>query len=216
MLTLEACVRKEVRERLSNLGLTSLRLPLGTVKTEPHVTILVSSDIGSKKRVIVLFGERNVEAGIFSYRVTGNDGVDTGSVVNFVKAILHGPEANFNIPDKDVPGIVITNPGQLYWYRGGKRAVSWYEWQALPRQSAVHEAFRCDEVNNKIPGNGDFKEHVEYVFDNVLNGMLREDVQLDIIGLEKTGAVALGHLAQNCEYSPPHLYRADSSRDAMV
>lgn len=99
-----------------------------------------------------------------------------------------------------LPGLIIANPGQLHWYRGGKRAVTWHEWQALPRKSAVHDTFRFDETRNKIAENGDYREHVKYVFENVLGGMLRQDAKLDIIGLETTGTAAMEHLAQNCQY----------------
>ena len=198
------CVRREVNHRLSSAGLGTYRLPLGATEVEPHVPVLVSRNFATKERVIVVFGERGLEAGIFSYRVIGDEGIDTGSAVDFVKSILQGPSLGANgscreVSEDQSPGIVIANPGQLYWYRGGKRAVTWSEWQGLPRQSAVHEAYRVDETKDKIPGNGDYEDHIESIFRNVLEETLAEDVTIDIIALEQTGAAVLTYLSDNCE-----------------
>ena len=199
-------MRKEVSKRLSSVGLETYRLPLRATEAEPHVDILVSRNLEAKKRVIVVFGERALEAGIFSYRVIGDEGINTGSAVDFVKSILQGPRSDANgsfpkVSEEQTPGIVIANPGQLYWYRGGKRAVTWSEWQGLPRQSALHEAYRVDETKNKIPGNGDYEDHVISVFHGVLEETLAQDVKIDIIALEQTGAAVLKYLACNCKSS---------------
>jgi len=192
-----ACVRNIVLERLLHLGFEILRLPVGVPESENHVPILVSKDLRSKKRVVVLFGERNKDLGIFSYRVVGEEGIKVGSILDFVEAVLFGPTLT---SDHDTPGVVITNPGQLLWYRGGSRAVTHSEWLSLPREYAVYEAFRIDPIKNTIPGNRDFREHVSYVFDHVLAEMIQPTALLDIIGLEYTGSAALEYLADHCEW----------------
>ena len=203
-------MRREVSKRLSDVGLTTYRLPLGATETERHVPVLLSPNVATKQRVIVVFGERGLEAGIFSYRVIGDEGINTGSAVDFVKSILQGPRSDASgsfheMPlEGQTPGIVIANPGQLYWHRGGKRAVTWSEWQGLPRQSAVHEAYRVDETKNKIPGNGDYEDHIISVFNDVLEETLAEDAEIDIIALEQTGAAVMQYLANNCERFSTH------------
>jgi hypothetical protein len=181
---------------MRDLGLQTLRLPLGVSETDNHVPIWVSPNISSKRRIIIFFGERNQDLGIFSYRVTGDDGINVGSCLNFVRAIQQGPTAT---SDDQVPGIIIANPGQLYWYRGGGRAVTATEWQNLPRDHAVNEPFRVDEVLNQIPDNATFREHVNYVFERLLPAVLDKDAELDLIGLEWSGAAALEYLAANCK-----------------
>lgn len=175
------------------MGLEVLRLPIGAQEHENHVPIYVSEGIQSKRRVIILFGERNQELGIFSYRCIGEKGVRTGSAQEMVEAILNEPNST-NSTDQH-PGIIITNPGQLIWYRAGSRAIGDYEYLNLPRESAVHEPFRIDPIKNRAQGNGDFESHVQYVFENVMTGIVHPEAKFDIIGLEYTGNAAITHLA---------------------
>jgi hypothetical protein len=76
--------------------------------------------------------------------------------------------------------------------------VSNYEWLCLPRPSAVHDAPRIDTVKNRVPGNLDFVEHVQYMFDKVLPSLLKKEAKIDIIGQEFTGKAVLDYLVENC------------------
>ena len=144
----------------------------------------------------MLFPERDQDLGTFSYRTIGNENISKGSAINFVSLVMSGFAS---ASGQEIPGVVIANPGQLLWYRGGSRAVSRTHWAHLPQESAVAGPFRIDEVKNKVAGNHDYKAHVTYIFDKVIDGMLRKDVQIDIIGLEWTGQTSLMHLAANWE-----------------
>ena len=178
----------------------TIRLPLGSSATEPHVPILASKDLKSRKRVIVLLGERSQDLGIFSYRVIGDKDINAGSAVDFCNAILNTPQvhaANGTIDEP--PGIIITNPGQLLWYRGGNRAVTYREWANLPRTTAVHEPFKIDRHKNTVPENRNYEEHVNYIFDHVLPCMTSSQAKFEIIGLEYPGRIALQYLANNCK-----------------
>lgn len=181
--------------RLHDLGFEALRLPLAAEPADNHLPIYLSPGVRSKKRVIVLFPDSQLDPLIFSYRIIGDESIDDGSVLNLVRAVLNGPTAT---SDADAPGIIIANPNQLYWYRGGQEAVSWVEWQSLPRPSAVHEAYRVDPILNTIPNNKDSEAHVAYMFDHVLSEVISEDAKIDIIGLEWTGKQVIEHLAVNC------------------
>ena len=181
-------------ERLAKLGLKKLRLPLGTSETDKHVPILVSPDLETKNRVIVLFSERDQDLGIFSYRVIGEEGINIGSAVNFVTSILSGQASKSG---GDVPGIILTNPGQLLWYRGGGQAISRTQWYELPRSSAVEEPMRIDEERNAVEYNRDYQEHVNYVLRNVIEIVVNKNARIDLIGLEWTGQAALKYLAAN-------------------
>jgi hypothetical protein len=181
---------------MSDLGFHILRLPLGASDTDNHVPIWVSPNISAKKRVIVILGETTQDLGILSYRVIGDEGINIGSCINLIKAIQQGPTTTNG---DDIPGIIIANPAQLHWYRGGGRAVSATEWQHLPRESAVHEPFSVHPFKNRIPHNTTSREHVYYIFNEVIPNVVDRKAQIDLIGLENTGTAAVEYLAMNCE-----------------
>ncbi|EXJ92498.1 hypothetical protein A1O3_01050 [Capronia epimyces CBS 606.96] len=185
-------VRNIVQDRLFKLGLETIRLPLGANEVDAHVPILVSKDIANKDRVIVFFGERHAEPGILSWRVIGEEGIKFGSLLEFVTAVMFAPTPT---AQDTAPGIIIANPCQLLWYRGESRAVSVQEWLNLPRLSAVHEAFRVDEIKNKISGNRDYKEHISHLFDQVLPRLTKKEAKLDVIGLEYPGSAVVEYLS---------------------
>ncbi|EXJ64388.1 hypothetical protein A1O7_00724 [Cladophialophora yegresii CBS 114405] len=208
----KAAVCNIVQQRLLDLGFERVRLPLGAAEQENHVPILVSKGIATKDRVIVIFGGRNEEPGILSWRVIGEEGIRHGSLVEFATAVLSTPAAASTVASTPTengvtndtiitstattPGIIVANPCQLLWYRGGSRAVSNYEWLCLPRPSAVHDAPRVDPVKNRIPGNHDYIEHVQYIFQNVIPSLVNERARIDIIGVEFTGTAVVEYLAE--------------------
>lgn len=190
--------RKIILDRLHALGLETVRLPLGAGPNDKHIPILVSKDIGSKDRVVVFLGERQMEPGVLSWRVIGDAGIKHGSMVDFVDAILNGPMPTAKHAS---PGIVIANPCQLLWYRGGARAVSDSEWMDMPRENGVSEALRQDREKNRVEGNRDYGEHVRYIFERVLPELVGRDVKIDVIGVEYAASAALEYLAGHCEFN---------------
>jgi hypothetical protein len=197
-----------VHNRLRKLDFETLRLPLGTGPANNHVPIYLSPNIRTKKRVILLFPDRQNDPLIMSYRTIGDESINQGSVLNFVRAVLSGPTA---ISDDGAPGIMIANPSQLYWYNGGQKAVTWTEWLGLPRPSAVHEAYRVDPVYNTVPKNKDSEAHVAYMFDHVIDQVVDKNAQIDIIGLDWTGKQVIEHLALNCT----SIYNAEDTTDSL-
>ncbi|KIW88719.1 uncharacterized protein Z519_10765 [Cladophialophora bantiana CBS 173.52] len=191
----KSAIHQIIKDRLSDLGCETVRLPLGASEAENHVPILVSKDIDTKARVTVLFGERNIEPGILSWRMIGEAGINRGSLVEFAKA-LFAPRPPI-ATSASTSGLIVANPCQLLWYRGGGRAVSVHEWNCLPRPSAVHDAPRVDAVKNRIPGNRDYVEHVSYMFEKVIPSLVAKEAKVDVIGLEYTGSAALEYLAEH-------------------
>jgi hypothetical protein len=189
-------VKNLVWERLEKLGFETIRLPLGAGPRDNHVPIYASPGIRDKKRAILLFPERHDSPLVFSYRVCGDSTVKEGSVLELVDGIMHGPTAT---SDTSAPGIIIANPSQLYWYRGGSQALSTGEWLTLPRESAVHEPYRIDPFRNTIPHNRNSKEHVEYIFEHVLDSILNKDAIIDIIGLDWVSLEVVEYLSSNCK-----------------
>ncbi|CZR69870.1 uncharacterized protein PAC_19770 [Phialocephala subalpina] len=179
-------IRNLIADRLQNLGLEKVYLPLGAQPSEPSVPIFISSGLQDKKRIIILFYECTQDLGVFAHRIIGGKGgINEGSAVNFVKYI----QSQKTSPDNDdSPGIILANMGQLKWWRLGKQAITQTSWNALPAPSAVEEAYRFDEEKNTIPGNRNTYEHVEYIFNEVVEKLVDPDAKLDIVGVSD-GAV---------------------------
>ncbi|KAI9812692.1 MAG: hypothetical protein M1832_000349 [Thelocarpon impressellum] len=193
---LNTCIRKIVLERLVDLGLKVLRLPLSAAETDPHVPVVVSANIKACKRVVVVFNEAIQDLGIWAYRSVGNGGrggIGGGSAVDFVRDLLAKPYPG----DSGPPGVIIANLGQLLWWRRGKQAVSFTTWFALPRKSAVHSAMRIDEEKNRVPFNESIAKHVQYMFEKVLATEVADDAKIDIVGLSDGALEAVKFLNAN-------------------
>ncbi|KAG0650407.1 hypothetical protein D0Z07_3475 [Hyphodiscus hymeniophilus] len=173
-------IRNIISERLTSLGLTKIRLPLNVEENSPNVPIFISSDLKTKKRVLILFYEQNQDLGVFAHRIIGGQGgINVGSAIDMVKYIQHLPNS---------PGIILANIGQLLWCRRGRKAVTQTSWMALPQKSAVELPYRIDIENNTVPGNRNTAEHVEYIFNHVVENLCDPTSKLDVIGVGE-GAV---------------------------
>lgn len=188
-----ACIRDIILSRLHSLGLEVLRLPVGAPSKSQHVPILVSPSLETKSRVIIVFGEPSQDLGVWAYRTIGHEGINIGSAVDFATAILKGSED----VDASSTGLILANPGQLVWYCGGERAVSLPTWNAIPKASAVDPPLRMS-YRNYIPGSENWREHINYVFEEVLGKMTSTDSRIDIIGLAEGGLGAIQYLSKNC------------------
>lgn len=182
-----------VHDRLTSAPhhFTKLALPLQTPLTDPHTPIFLSPDLQHKKRVLVLFGERDQDLGILAHRVLGGKGgVNEGSVLSIVQA-LH--EQNDNV------GIVLANSGESWWWPEGKRALSFRQSNGVRMKSAVHKGRYFDPQVNGIPGHVDVAEHVRMVFESVLDNesFVGKQAMLEIIGLSEGAMEAEKYLDEN-------------------
>ena len=179
-------IRKIIIERFEELDLERLLLPFGAQIYDPSVQIYVSRDITIKKRVIVLFYEHTQDLGVFAHRIIGGKGgINEGSAINLIKYI----QAQHTSADHpEAPGIILANMGQLRWSRKYKKAITQTSWLALPQKSCVEVPFRMDEEKNTIPGNRNTAEHVDYIFNKVVEQMCDPEATFDIIGVSD-GAV---------------------------
>lgn len=159
--------------------------------------ILLSPNIKTKSRVILFFNEPCQDLGILAYRTIGTRSIKQGSIEEFVAGVFDGmSNASGNA---EVPGVLIANPGQLLWHRGGQRPLTLSSWQGLPRKTAVHDAMRLDPVKNRIPGNESLEKHVAYVFERVLDSVTNAQAQIDVIALEWSADAIVKYLNTNCK-----------------
>ncbi len=206
------CIQDIVLPRLHALGLVTLRLPLSSGPTKPHVPILVSKNLSTASRIILVFGEPVQDLGIWAYRTVGSENINAGSAVNFVKAILNPGEYGNNNGTDGVSGkmslsqqggvaVVLANTGQLSWHCGSGRAMTHVARMALPRASAVDPPL-LETYRNRIPGHENSLEHVNSVFEGIFAArgqLVRGDAKIDVIGLAEGGYGAIQYLANNCE-----------------
>lgn len=190
-----------IKARLHDVGLEDLRLPLrekadGQIiqsrLEEAHVPIMVSSNLRTASRIIVVFGEPVQDFGVWAYRIIGQDKINKGSAVDFARAVL-GEEGN-----RTGTALVLANTGQLLWNCAYSRAVTNVTWASLPRP-AGNWGPPAMSWRTKIPGNKDWREHIAHVFDKVLRPCVNEKTRIDIIGMSEGGLGAIEYLEANCE-----------------
>jgi hypothetical protein len=175
-------VEEVVLSRLDDIDLKKVRLPLGTTDpSRPHVPICVSSDLETKSRVVIVFGESSQAFGLRSYRVcVRHGGINKGSMVGFVKALQ---EQKSSSSDDSPPGVVLANMGELWWWPDGPRGLTFQGRQGIPMSSSVHTERVYAKGENTVPGNKNAEEHVRYIFEEVLPNMVSTSAKLDIIAI---------------------------------
>lgn len=168
-----------IHTRLENEhGLVKGRLPLGTPFSAPNVPIYMSKNLTTASRIIVIFGEAVQDLCIIAHRVIGGPGgINQGSMCSVVSAIRK------ILKDDENTGIVIANPGQLWWWPEGKRGLTPSARHSIPMKSAVHWGREYDPSLNAIPGHETPAQHVKAIFDEVLGKMARDDAKLAVIAV---------------------------------
>ncbi|KAJ5667065.1 hypothetical protein N7507_002929 [Penicillium longicatenatum] len=194
--SLNDCIRKTIVDRLKNAGLEILRLPLGTDELESHVPILTTPNLAQKSRILVVVGEPVQDLGVWAYRSI-HEGINFGSAIDFTKAVL-GDDKKMDF------GLVIANTGQLTWHCASQRAISQQTWLATPRPYA-NWGQATMSWRNKIPSNGDWQEHVQYVFEKVLWPAVGKDTRIDIIGMSEGGLGAIRYLQKDWHVWKPYI-----------
>ncbi|OTA00667.1 hypothetical protein A9Z42_0009200 [Trichoderma parareesei] len=174
-----------VHERLEKEGMQKVRLPQGTPATEPHIPIFITLNLEAKIRIVVIFGEPTQDLGLVAGRVAnGPGGINEGSMVSVVRALVASQHSSPD--DASPPGIVLANTGQTYWWPEGKRAITISASAALPLPSLVHKGIREVPSLNRVPGNENPREHVRYIFDEVLGSMAGERTVVDVVAIGET------------------------------
>lgn len=196
-----------IHQRLEDEGLEKIRLPLGSGPRDPHVPIFASPDLASKTRIVVVFGEPSQHLGLLAGRVAnGPGGINKGSMVSVVQE-LHSHISS--VGDPSPPGIIIANPGQLYWWPEGFRTLTITDSAAIPLSSLVHTGRRYCEDRNSVPGNRTPEEHVSYVVDKLLGEQVSESAKLSLVAIGQSCEV-LTKFFDNARNSKRWLDRVDA------
>ncbi|KAJ6446898.1 mitochondrial import receptor subunit or translocase domain-containing protein [Purpureocillium lavendulum] len=174
----------EIHARLEKQGLQKVLLPLGATATEPHVPIFVSDGLESKSRIVLILGEPSQDLGVMAGRVAnGPGGIDQGSMVSVVRKLQ---EHVSSATDPSPPGVIIANPGQLYWWPEGRRSLTVTASDSVPLPSLVHTGRRHVPELNDIPGNESRSSHIRYVWDKVLLAKSNPEAKISVIAIGET------------------------------
>lgn len=188
-----------------------------------HVPLFISKDLHTTDhtpgRVVVLFGEATQALGVLAHRVIGGQGgVDKGSVVSLVKALLsrgsHGGRDRAEKENGDGGegsstttmgagagtgvGVVLANTGERWWWPQGQRPLCHRDSMGVKMKSAVHKVGSFDPAVNLIPGSENVEAHVKSVFESVL-GNANNDGKGSVIPSARIQIIAVGEAAAAVE-----------------
>ncbi|KAK6189631.1 hypothetical protein LQW54_013074 [Pestalotiopsis sp. IQ-011] len=176
-------IEKVVHSRLESLGLEKIRLPLGASPDEPNVPILVSADIKTKSRVILIIGETYQDLGIVAHRILGGrGGVNKGSMVSVVETLQSQPSSS---TDPTAPGFILANTGQLIWHESLKRCHTIPGTVGVQMPSAVHAGIKwhVEVGRDRVEGNTTAKEHIKTIFESIVPTLLNPEAGIDIVAI---------------------------------
>lgn len=166
------------------------RLPLGTPANSPHVPILTSKNLAECKRCVVYIGQPSQDLGVLANRLMDAESIAAGSLISLIDAV-HKTNTS-----TEHDGIVVANPGQLVWYRRGKKAVTYESWYNIPRRSAVSPSMTMGE-GNKIPRNHDPEQHIQCFFEDVVLPLAKRGCKLNIISVGAGAIETINYLQKD-------------------
>ena len=166
----------------------------------PQVPIYFSSfrlEATKCDRLVLLIGKGRDDPLIHSRHLWDAHGVNTGSIVNFVRH-AHSEAGT---------GIIIANPAQPLWVKHNKKAVTFKTWDALPRHIATDNAFEIVQ-DDFIPENANAAEHLLCLFKQLILPTIEQNPahpKVYIICVDDTVRVLLQLLQQNWDLLKDHI-----------
>jgi len=206
------CLREELANRLSKLGVKRLWLPSLTnerpkVDDGPTMPIFATElkELKKAKRVVVVVGKLTEDLGIWDWKSTrGEPGLEAGTVVGFVKDMMARSFPSVGEVDeteKETTAFIMPNPGQLLYSYKHNRAMTLDSWSALPRPSALHMAPLIDEKMNRIEGSEAAEKHLTHVFEKIVanEAFVSKDAEVFLLGLNDGADQLVKMLEENCK-----------------
>ena len=183
----------------------------------PHIPILAppAEVLKTRKRVIILINDTLQDLGILAYRQLQRElGLNGGSIVNFTKEIIRRSTkakdgfgifkdgAGVEDKDKETPGLIVMNTGQLLYSHKSNQAMTMRTWLSQPRKSICHDAIQIHETENRVEGHRTPQEHIKSVFDTVVKNpdFVAPDAEIYVIAIENGVENLLNILSSECKF----------------
>jgi Arb2 domain-containing protein len=197
-------IRDEVVQRMRKLNMSLLYLPQMTVvepENEQYLPIYTTNlkELKSKTRVLIVIPDHQSKLGTWAFGdILDEPGMEAGSAISLVHLLKER--------EKDTPGLIIMNPGEMYFSHEFNRPMTLQAWQDRHRASPYHPMPIIHDQWNRIPNNESPEKHIQYVFEKVINSneYVCPEAKIDIVGIKDGGEMVLAYLDQNCEYSHHH------------
>lgn len=140
-----------------------------------------------KRRIVLFFGETSKPLGMLAGRVAnGRGGVNKGSLVSVVRYLHNQIPRNGDRYEKQPPGVIIANPGQLYWYPDEKCVLTAGASDRTQRRTLVDAGRRFVAEVNQIQGHETPEKHIAHIFEKLLPKVMSRDSKIDIIAVGDT------------------------------
>lgn len=122
----------------------------------------------------------------------------TGSIRQEDRSDTNGIKVETSTSSATLPGLLISNAGQLLYSYKLNESMTRDSWNARPLPSAVHNAIQVSP-ENLIPDNETPEKHVEFVFKNVLQNsdIVSQDAEVYIVAMQTRGDLVLEYLNDN-------------------
>lgn len=181
---------------LATMGMETITIPLDAdVEGGPRTKILVTKNLETAKRIVIVCGDETEDMGIFSYLDTLEEGLFFGTILGLVMCLTQG----CHLEDM---ALVILNPAQRFWNPQTELAESLETFRLRDAPSLITPV-RDPTRRNEIPGNRTPYEHTEYVFEHIIMPLMRGNTQIDVLGVAEGGFAMYKFLQDNCEYILP-------------
>ena len=104
--------------------------------------------------------------------------------------------------DRDTPGLIVMNTGQLLYSHKYNRSMTTRSWCALPRKSIAHDHIRIHDRENYVEGHRNPTEHTKSVFDQLLCDPERvaPDAEVYVIAIEGGASNILEVFKEDCKW----------------
>jgi hypothetical protein len=199
---MHAAVRKEVYRGLSAIGVADLYIHLDdqtgiqTIEKSkpgsPSIRVLSSpvSEHFKKEDLYLVVGDSKQDLGILSRKaIMTEGGLYNGSVLGLVSSVRGAAitadsdiekAVVANVPESDLPGVVILNPGELLWSPQTQECMSAVTWQDRRYPHGFSDQYKITEKHNKILGHESPEAHVRRCLDAFLKPLARPTCKVRI------------------------------------
>lgn len=175
VLTRVELLQKEILCRLKSEKMQTVNLPLESSNNSAHVQVLASDNFTQCHHVVLFLNDSKARLGVIdTSSLLGSSGITKGSTVALVQA-LNSQLANTTL------GIVLANPGQLYWWPEGKQSITTRASNDLELPSLVHLGRKFHAHLNSILGHETPEEHLMSIMRDVVELRLQTGAKLSII-----------------------------------